>query len=64
MSKYLIKGASLYGEKVADILIEDGVISRIAENIDAADAQVVEAARPRWRCRPGRHPHPPASARL
>ena len=44
MSKYLIKGASLYGEKVADILIEDGVISRIAENIDAADAQVVEAA--------------------
>ena len=44
MSKYLIKGASLYGEKIADILIEDGVISRIAENIDAADAQVVEAA--------------------
>ena len=46
MSKYLIKGASLYGEKVADILIEDGVISRIAENIDLSLIHISEPTRP------------------
>lgn len=43
MSKYLIKGASLLGERVADILIEDGTIACISESIEAADAQVVDA---------------------
>ena len=50
MSKYLIKGASLYGEKVADILIEDGVISRIAENIDAAGRTGRRGGRPGGSC--------------
>ena len=44
MSTYLIKGASLLGERVADILIEDGKIARIGQDIEAADAQVVDAS--------------------
>lgn len=44
MSTYLIKGASLLGERVADILIEDGKIARIGHDIEAADAQVVDAS--------------------
>ena len=37
MSTYLIKGASLLGERVADILIEDGKIARIGHDIETAD---------------------------
>ncbi|RUP74441.1 dihydroorotase [Rothia sp. HSID18067] len=44
MSTYLIKGASLLGERVADILIEDGKIARISQDLEAADAQVVDAS--------------------
>ena len=44
MSTYLIKGASLLGERVADILIEDGKIARIGQELEAADAQVVNAS--------------------
>ncbi len=44
MSTYLIKGASLLGERVADILIEDGKIASIGQDIEAADAQVVDAS--------------------
>ena len=44
MSTYLIKGASLLGERVADILIEDGKIARIGQDLEAADAQVVDAS--------------------
>ena len=44
MSTYLIKGASLLGERVADILIEDGKIARIGHDIETADAQVVDAS--------------------
>ena len=42
MSTYLIKGASLLGERVADILIEDGKIARIGQGLEATDAQVVD----------------------
>ena len=42
-SVYLIKGASLLGEKTADILIKDGLIAEIGENLEDASAQVVEA---------------------
>ena len=44
MSTYLIKGASLLGERVADILIEDGKIARIGQDLEAADAHVVNAS--------------------
>ena len=44
MSTYLIKGASLLGERVADILIEGGKIARIGQGLEAADAQVVDAS--------------------
>lgn len=44
MSTYLIKGASLLGERVADILIEDGKIARIGQDLETADAQVVDAS--------------------
>ncbi|TFI34069.1 dihydroorotase, partial [Rothia dentocariosa] len=44
MSTYLIKGASLLGERVADILIEDGKIARIGQDLEAEDAQVVDAS--------------------
>ena len=44
MSTYFIKGASLLGERVADILIEDGKIARIGHDIETADAQVVDAS--------------------
>ena len=44
MSTYLIKGASLLGERVADILIEDGKIARIGQDLEAVDAQVVDAS--------------------
>ena len=63
MSTYLIKGASLLGERVADILIEDGKIARIGQDIEAADAQVVDA----WSdCSSGsgRYSYSPAPARI
>jgi cytosine/adenosine deaminase-related metal-dependent hydrolase len=31
------------GERVADVLVEDGVIAQVAENIESADAEVIEA---------------------
>lgn len=43
MSKYLIRGACLLGEQVADILIEDGVITGIGEDLSDEQAQVIEA---------------------
>lgn len=40
---YLIKNASILGEKTADILIADGKIQDVAPSITADDAQVIEA---------------------
>ncbi|TQN43265.1 dihydroorotase [Blastococcus colisei] len=40
---YLIKGARPYGGDAADILIEDGRIAAIGENLSAPGAEVVEA---------------------
>lgn len=40
---YLIKSASLLGEKTADILIRDGLIAQVGENLQDAVAQVIEA---------------------
>ncbi|MFW0119249.1 dihydroorotase [Rothia sp. P5764] len=40
---YLIKGASLLGEKTADILIRGGKIAEVGENLQAAEAQIIEA---------------------
>ncbi len=42
MSTRLIKGASLLGEKTADILVTDGVISEIG-SVDAKGAEVIDA---------------------
>ncbi|WP_086823444.1 dihydroorotase [Allokutzneria sp. NRRL B-24872] len=40
----LLRGVLLYGEgEPVDVLIEDGVISRIGAELDAGDAEVVEA---------------------
>ncbi|MBM7050500.1 MULTISPECIES: dihydroorotase [unclassified Rothia (in: high G+C Gram-positive bacteria)] len=41
--KFLIKGASLLGETTADLLIENGVIARVRENLDADGATVIDA---------------------
>lgn len=41
--KYLIKNASILGEKTADILIAEGKIQDVAQNLEADGAQVVEA---------------------
>lgn len=40
---YLIQGASLLGEKTADILIRDGKIAEVGENLQAPDAQLIDA---------------------
>lgn len=40
---YVIKGASLLGEKTADILIRDGKIAEVGENLQASDAQLIDA---------------------
>lgn len=40
---YLIKGASLLGEKTADILIRDGKITDVGENLQSPDAQLIDA---------------------
>ncbi|MCW4464806.1 dihydroorotase [Glutamicibacter sp. MNS18] len=42
--KYLIRNASVLGENTTDVLIEDGLIARIQDGIDAADAHIIEAA--------------------
>lgn len=42
-TSYLIKGASLLGETTADILIRDGLIAEIGQNLEDAAAHVVEA---------------------
>lgn len=42
-TSYLIKGASLLGETTADILIRDGLIAEIGQNLEDAAAQVIEA---------------------
>ena len=63
MSTYLIKGASLLGERVADILIEDGKIASIGHDIETADAQSLML----WSdCSsgPGRYSYSPAPARI
>ena len=60
--RYLIGAQNLYGEKVADILIEDGVTSRIAENIERRRRTGRRASLNQVAARPGRHP--PPSARL
>lgn len=41
--KYLIKGACLLGEKTADLLVEDGLIARIEQNLQAEGAQIIDA---------------------
>lgn len=40
---YLIKGASLLGETTADILIRSGKIAEVGENLQASDAQIIDA---------------------
>lgn len=40
---YLIRGARLLGEETTDLLLADGVIARIGDNLEASDAVVVEA---------------------
>ena len=62
MSTYLIKGASLLGERVADILIEDGKIARIGQDIEAADAQVVDASGQIALPGPGRYSYSPGAS--
>ena len=64
MSTYLIKGASLLGERVADILIEGGKIARIGQGLEAADAQVVDASGQIALPRSGRYSYSPAPARI
>jgi dihydroorotase len=41
---YLIKGAQPLGGQAADILVEDGRIAAVGENLSAAGAEVVDAA--------------------
>lgn len=40
---YLIKGASLLGERTADILIKNGKIAEIADSLESKDAHTVDA---------------------
>ena len=42
-TRYLISGASLYGEKTADILVAGGRIAEVGTGLDAAGATVVDA---------------------
>src|SRR3712207_7890206 len=44
MTTYLIKGARPYGEDAADILVKDGRIASIGENLSVPSAEVVDAA--------------------
>ena len=44
MSKsILIKGGSLYGERISDVLIQDGKIAQISESISTSADQVIDA---------------------
>ncbi|MBQ1467242.1 MAG: hypothetical protein IIZ27_02075, partial [Solobacterium sp.] len=48
LDKYLIKNGTILSilngeEKHADILVEDGIVTKIAENIEAAGAEVIDA---------------------
>lgn len=42
-TSYLIKNASLMGEKTADLLIKDGKIAEVGADLSAADAEVIDA---------------------
>lgn len=42
-TSYLIKNASLMGEKTADLLIKDGKITEVGADLSAADAEVIDA---------------------
>ena len=43
MSSYLMKNASILGEKVSDIAIENGVITAIGKDLTVKDATEVDA---------------------
>ncbi|TIC85465.1 dihydroorotase [Nocardioides sp. GY 10127] len=43
MSRLLITGASLQGERTADVLVVDGTIAEIGAGLDASGAEVVDA---------------------
>ncbi|WP_237203647.1 dihydroorotase [Rothia endophytica] len=43
-STYLIKGASLLGEREADILIRDGLIAEVGADLSAPEADIIDAA--------------------
>ncbi|WP_129359602.1 dihydroorotase [Rothia uropygioeca] len=42
--KYLIRGARLLGEETVDLLIGNGTIAEIGENLEGHDADIIEAA--------------------
>ncbi|WP_178945687.1 dihydroorotase [Kocuria sp. TGY1127_2] len=42
--KYLIRGARLLGEETVDLLIDNGTIAEIGENLEGHDADIIEAA--------------------
>lgn len=41
--KYLIRGARLLGEETVDLLIDNGTIAEIGENLEGHDADIIEA---------------------
>jgi dihydroorotase len=48
LKKYLIKNGTLLSlldgnDRKADVLVEDGIITKIAENIDVSDAEIINA---------------------
>lgn len=42
-STYLIKGASLLGEREADILIRDGLITEVGADVSSPEADIIDA---------------------
>ncbi|WP_077487870.1 dihydroorotase [Sinomonas mesophila] len=42
-TRFLLSGASLYGERTADILVADGRIAEVGTGLDASGASVVDA---------------------
>src|SRR5688500_20184787 len=44
MTTYLLKGARPYGGEAADILLKDGRVAAIGENLTVPTAEVVDAA--------------------
>lgn len=42
-STYLIKGASLLGEREADILIRDGLIAEVGADVSSSEADIIDA---------------------